>query len=343
MMSKRLSGSVLMLLVLAAAAPGQPAERQDRPKKATEIPSAGFWPTRKMLDRMIDRVTEEMANHYEFDEEQLRLTREVIKARFPKFLNDNRAEIQTLMNQYFEALLDDQPPSVEAVAEWAQRLQPLVEEFGGVCHEITDDMAEFLTEDQQDMLSAELTAFDTGLRMAQAKLSVWATGGYDPETEWIRSSSSARPDIEEARRIDKERRARGKNGDASSDGNLTDEWAIYTERFIEQYQLNDEQRQKAYAFLRRQQEARDRYLRRKSAEMVRVTKTLEAAETPEQREAALAEYKKINAPIERMFQMLKDRLDTLPTRAQRRVAAARAPATAPAASHPVEDTGDGAP
>ncbi len=335
MVPRHLIGPTLTLLLLAAAAAAQVAGEppRDQPKQTTAIPSAGFWPTPKMLDRLIDRMTEQMAEHYDFDEEQLRLTREVIKARLPEFLNKNRAEIQTLMNQYFEALLDDKPPSVEAVADWAQRLQPLLEEFGGVAHDITDDMAQFLTEEQQDLLSAEMTSFDTGLRMAQAKLSVWASGGYDPQTEWIHPAAET-PDGKDARRADAEQKNPDKNADDAAEANPKDEWAIYTERFIRKYRLNDEQQQKAYAFLRRQQEARDKYLRRKSAEMERITRMLEDAETEAQRKTALAAYKKINAPIERMFQSLKDRLDTLPTRAQRRAAAARAPASAPAQSAP---------
>jgi len=88
------------------------------------------------------------------------------------------------MNQYFEALLDDEPPAIEGVAEWAQRVQPLLAEFNEVCHEVAEGMHEYLNDEQQTLLDAEEAAFQTGITMVQNKLSVWAGGGYDPETEW---------------------------------------------------------------------------------------------------------------------------------------------------------------
>jgi len=36
--------------------------------------------------------------------------------------------------------------------------------------------------------------------------------------------------------------------------------------------------------------------------------------------ASLEAYQRLNAPVDRIFQQLKDRLDTLPTRAQRKAA-----------------------
>jgi hypothetical protein len=347
-----LAGALLVTTALAQEA-GDAEDR--RPKRATEIPTEGFWPTRKMMDRVIDRITEEMAEHYEFDDDQLRLTRELFKARFPEFLNQNRAEIQTLMNQYFEALLDDEPPPVEAVAEWAQRVQPMLAEFGEVCHEVAEGMGEYLTEDQQVMLDAEYAAFQTGMTMAQNKLGVWAGGGYDPETEWIHPGPERRRREREERRRQQEamEEARrqvveeGASPDAAAAaaaeaagapqpeaGARTarqpakDDWTIYTERFIERYQLNDEQKQKAFAFLQRQQEQRDRYLHRRTNEMAQVTSLLKEAETQEERQTALQAYQRLNAPVERMFEQLKEKLDTLPTRAQRKAAieAGRVPA-----------------
>lgn len=326
------------LLSLVAALPARPQEGEQRPERlprAREIPTEGFWPTRTMMERAIDRMTEDLAERYGFDEEQLRLTRELFKDRFPTFLSENRAEIQTLMNQYFEAILNDEPPAVEDVAEWAARVQPLLAEFGGVVEEVAEAMREYLTEEQQLTLDGELVAFQTGMKMIQNRLSVWAAGGYDPETEWIRPGPERRQRRREERQrareaMDQARREATGQDRTSPPGAASqpaarpdrDEWTRYTEAFIARYQLNAEQRQKAYMFLHRQQEERDRYLRRKADEIQRVTELLRQAEVPDERQAALDAYARLNAPVERMFQQLKDRLNTLPTRAQRRAAAA---------------------
>lgn len=311
--------ATLMLTMVSTTTAQERFERSASTPRATEIPTEGFWPTRKMMERIIDRIVDQMVKHYDLDDEQSRLTRELFKARYPEYLNENRAEIQSLLNQYFEALLNDEAPDPEEVAEWALRAQPVLAGLGEMTHETMDVMREYFNDDQTVMLDAELTAFDAGLRMAQNKLSVWADGGYDPETEWIRppkenragGSAAEQPPEDEA--PDDERQT-------VTTSAPEDEWTVYTRRFIERYQLNDEQRQKAFQILRRQQEARDRYLRRKVDEMAQVTRLLTEAATEEDRQASLRAYEQLNAPVNQIFQRLQERLETLPTRAQRKAA-----------------------
>jgi hypothetical protein len=80
----------------------------------------GFWPTPLMLERILDRVAENMGRIYDMDEEQLEQTRQVLRETFPKWLKENRAEIMELTNQFFEAQLHDEPPDPEMVTGWAQ-------------------------------------------------------------------------------------------------------------------------------------------------------------------------------------------------------------------------------
>jgi hypothetical protein len=314
----RLACTLLLATLTAAACAQDISERGERrqPQRAETIPTEGFWPTQKMMDRFIDRITGGMADEYQFDDSQLELTRQLFKGRFPEFLNENRAEIQTLLNQYFEALLNDEPPAVEEVAEWAARVQPLMDEFGEVCNEVTEGMREYLNDDQMVMLDAQYVTFQTGMRVAQNKLAVWADGGYDPETEWIHRDSRRRSDRER----DPAEAAAEEEKEAAAPPPPEDEWTIYTVEFIERYQLNEEQQQKALTILRHQQEARDRYLRRNADEMARVTQLLSDAETEEEKAASLKAYQRLNAPVNRIFDQLKQRLDTLPTRAQRKAA-----------------------
>jgi hypothetical protein len=313
--------AVLLILALISPASGQapPARGAEPPPRATEIPTEGFWPTRKMMDRIIDRIVDQMVKHYELDEDQSQATRDLLKDRYPAFMNQNRAEIQTLLNQYFEALLNDQPPTAEEAAEWAQHVQPLLADLGDETHEVMGAMREYLNDEQAVMLDAELTAFDTGLRFAQNKLSTWSAGGYDPQTDWIHPPREHDDETAAAA-------ADAATDDAPAGADKTpaslpiDEWGLYTQRFIERYQLNDEQKQKALQILRRQQEVRDKYLRRKVDEMARVTKQLSDAATEEDRQVALRAFEQLNAPVDQLFQTLKERLLSLPTRAQRKTA-----------------------
>lgn len=141
-------------LACAVAAPAQ--ELQDRGRQRARIPTEGFWPTRVMMERGIDRLTEELAKQYEFDEEQLARTRELLKERFPRFFEENRAEIQALMNQFFEAQLRGEPPTPEDVADWSQRVLPLFNQFTQLARDTADDMREYLTDDQAVRLEGNI-------------------------------------------------------------------------------------------------------------------------------------------------------------------------------------------
>ena len=93
------------------------------------------------------------------------------------------------------------------------------------------------------------------------------------------------------------------------------------DEFVQRYHFNDEQKEKAYRLLEVQLRKRDNYLERKLPEMDRIEERLKEAETDEERETVQAQLSKLNEPVDRMFQQLKDRLQQLPTRDQRKKAA----------------------
>jgi len=350
-----------LALAYAAGAQTPPDDRYDeegRPKRATEIPKEGFWPTRLMAERMFDRIVDEMANEYEFDEEQKAVVRETFGRNMLEFMDTNRAEIQTLMNQFFEAQFNDGPPEVDDVAFWSQRVLPLVEEFRGVADRITGDMREVMTDDQAARLDTEYAAFQAGLTLVTNKLGSWAEGNYDPETEWItdRSERQRREAEEQARMEAEMERARAQAGGpdaeealaranaaeararALAEGNqrggrpttrATDEWEQWVDKQIERYEMNEEQQQKARLILRAKQEERDQYLERKADDLAKAKAALAEAQSDDARKAAAEAQARLNAPVERMFEQLRDKVGTLVTRDQRRRAAEREAAAAP--------------
>ena len=102
-----------------------------------------------------------------------------------------------------------------------------------------------------------------------------------------------------------------------------DRWTIYTEEFIDRYELNDEQQQKAFTFLRRQQERRDAFLKHSAPEMEKVTAQLQNARNGRGPPGPHSKPTKgLSGPVDRLFAQLQERLETLPTRAQRRDAVA---------------------
>lgn len=321
----------------------------------TAPPTEGFWPTRVMLERFIDRITEEMSERYQFDEEQLENTRRLLKENFPKFLSENRAELQTLMNQFMEAQLHDQPPAVEEVSDWARRALPLISKFGDMVNNTTVQMREYMTEEQKITLEGEMAAFNTGLKFAGNKLGVWSDGGYNPELEWPRSPGSRQRRKEEERRMQAEAEAARQQAIAQASGQPVetaavpapagapqpppaakpaappakpaapaDEWTKYVEDFIKRYQLDEAQRNQAHKHLEAAKLERSKYLLKNSANLDRVDKALKEARTDEERTKAKADADKLRAPINRYFQQLKDKLEKIPSQSQRTRAARQA-------------------
>lgn len=360
--SARLLAIALALAWLPPAAPAQETAEyppqdmpeefyQDRPRRTTSIPTEGFWPTKLMMERIFERIADEMASNYEMDDDQRDRTASLFKGRLVRFLDKNRPEIQSLMNEFFEVQLHNQAPTPEAVATWSQRVLPLLDDLKVVVEDMTEGMREYFTDDQVTKLEGELAAFHTGLTIASAKLGTWAAGQYDPEREWFAPGPGRermqREEAEkmEAEMVDAQRQAEraattdaadsavGESHDRGADSparsgpapasapasrpSSKDEWTIYTDDFVRRYDLEPEQEQKARSFLRSQQFERDRYLQRKSAEIEKVTQAAMDSAGEEDRARAKEDADRLQAPIERMFQQLKDKLNTLPTRAQR--------------------------
>ena len=355
-MKRRGAAAVLCVTVVIAS-----AGRADEPRK--KRPEGSIWPSPRLIDLFLRKVAADMANDYGFDEYQRDEAERVLRERIGKFLEENRPQLEKLVTEFLEAQVADEPPDPQFVAEWAKRAQPLLAKAHDLLYDVADDMRDFMTDEQQIQLDGYLAAFDVGVEMTQKRLQRWAAGEFDPQTEWVGNP--------QARKLDRQRRremyqrmeqARSEvlqqyegGGEAAAGGGLapgeraragaearkarqargaTDAWERYVEQFIARYQLDAQQQQKARLFLRRQREARDTYLARKAGQMERIEKLYKQAKTPEQVQQAEAEYKKLMAPVERMFEVLKSKLETLPTRAQRRAAAKREIEEKPAPAKP---------
>ncbi|TWT45588.1 hypothetical protein RAS1_20160 [Phycisphaerae bacterium RAS1] len=355
-------GLPVMVLVLAAPAIAQ--NSADEPPPPPRDPGAGFfWPSERLLSNLLDRWSDEIGREYGFDEDQIEQTKTALKKHFPQWAESHREDIQDLLMQYFEVLSAGHPPTPGEVAKWASRVLPIANEFGDVFEKTAGDMREYMTDEQRETLEGHLVAFRVGMNFFNNRLHTWVEGGYDPETEWPfserfeeaqqRKDAEMQHAVEEAnaqaaaQRAAEEAAAAGEAAGAttraapaaparsarpaSAASRPADEWAIYVEAFIRRYDLNEEQQNKARGALRDAQEQRDKYLADKMPKIKRIEKLLNNAETPEQRESAKSELERINAPVERYYATLKDRLEDLPTRRQRREAAQRHPTTQGAA------------
>lgn len=112
-----------------------------------------------------------------------------------------------------------------------------------------------------------------------------------------------------------------------------DPWALYVRNFVSRYGLNDNQQQRAWSIYREVRTHRDQLTRRAAARDGAAARPAMAAEDPVSAVTAGLDDKQ-RAAVERLFEQLKRRLERLPTRAQRKAAAATP--TAPGREQPAK-------
>lgn len=137
-------------------------------------------------------------------------------------------------------------------------------------------------------------------------------------------------------------RPRDRGGKVSAK-NFESEWQKYVREFIERYQLNESQTQKANLFLDEAERRAQQAVGAKQDELAKIDKreselkgsaAARGKDSPSAKELEELAKKReaIVAPLSRIFDDLKSKLDKLPTRAQRKAAeeASKKPARPPA-------------
>jgi hypothetical protein len=101
-------------------------------------------------------------------------------------------------------------------------------------------------------------------------------------------------------------------------------WEAYVRQFIEKYQLNDDQKDRAQKVLKDCQQQADRYMRSRQAELERLDRRMAELRSAKDKDQLkelqdlTASKEKLLEPIAQIFdRQLKPRLEKLPTRAQR--------------------------
>lgn len=318
-----------------------------------------FFPPERVIRWFLTETSRRVGREYEFDEYQQQLAQEAITDNMLKFIKEHETELKPLVNEFFDATYGDTPPDADFVASWAERALPMLDKFRGALNETADSMRDFMTEEQEMRLDGSLAALDAGTEIITQRLHGWADGGFDWEHDWSGSRKAQLIEIERNRelkaRMDEARSVRlnpsgaaagaaannrGKTGAGSAPPEKKDEWDAYVESFITRYELDDRQTQQARLLLESQKEHRDQYLRQKGAEMEAIEKKFAKAENEEQVRAAEAEYQKLLRPISTIFDVLKKKLDKLPTRQQRAKAAEKAPQAQASEGAPAKPAGE---
>lgn len=360
--SSLLVAGLLAGLCSTAPATGQDSTERRVAREVDEPEGYGLMLTPAVMDKLLDRIVEKMGQDFQFDEAQARDAQRVFKENVLRFIKENQKDFTKLANEFLDKRLGTEPPTPEEVAEWAQRAQPMLERTRTFVTKVSDEMREFMTDEQQIKMDASLAAFEVASNFLDRRLSNWSEGGFNAATEWPRNPGVQKFDDEQAYKLQlaMEDARRDKLGLAprqpadpqaaepvvpvgstpeaaasatrdaqpvpaakgAAKAEPKDEWTKYVEAFIAKYNLDATQAQKAMVHLNDATRKRDEFLRTKGRQMEQLEKSFKSAGTPDAVKAAEAQYQALMQPVDRMFEKLKEKLDGLPNREQRRKAAA---------------------
>jgi hypothetical protein len=314
-----------------------------------------------------------MGKDLQFDEAQAADAQRIFKENVLRFIKQNQREFTKLANDFLEKRLGTEAPTPDEVAEWAQRAQPMLEKTRTFVTKVSEEMREFMNDEQQTKMDASLAAFDVASNFLDKRLSGWSAGHFDAATEWPNNPGVQKYDDEQAHKLqlamdaardEKLGRAPrqpvepqaeepvvtvGTPPDAvapldpakpaqlaknAAKAEPKDEWTLYVEAFVAKYKLDSTQAQQAMVYLNDATGKRDEHLRRKGREMEKLEKSFKTATTPDAIKAAEERYQTLMRPLDGIFDRLKEKLDKLPNREQRRKAAADEKPSAPASPKP---------
>jgi len=297
---------------------------QDAPPPAqpavVEEPLEGIWPTERMAEMMLKRWASDAGDRYQLDETQHAALEEMLFARWPKFMKENRRQLQPVINRYIESQLDPDPPEEGAVQDWAKEALPIFNEARTLIGEINDEFRQVLRPEQVGQFEAEVKMMNMGIGWLGERLGRWERGEFEENEFTGRNSRRGRRERNrEARREAAELAAQEAAEPTDQVLAELNKWDQYLKDFILRFGLDKTQRVAARSI---RKELGERALAHRERHLDEIIDLERSMKTPDANEDEVAEkLKELYGPIDQLFGEFELRLDRLPTEAQRTAAA----------------------
>lgn len=334
-MQKLISGLGIVIAASAAVATAQQNPANIPTDRQSSTTSPLYWG----VDTIMENYLKQMTRYYNLTKEQEEYTRALMNKRVKQFLNDYEKDVRWLAAEMFDYQVRREMPPTEIAREWGSRGTPLLNAIRQQVFDGNEEWRKVLNEEQRRQHDRDLEQMRKEFDRLEEKFQRWSSG--DIRATDFPGAVSAQPRT--VRRSE-------------------DAWQYYVRWFIQQYDLDEGQKQTAYSVLREMREEAVKYREAHKDEYAR----LEAAEAhvaasgpktdPDElkrlkdENAKMAERRReLDRPISvGMFNRLKTHLEGIPTSDQRQAregklsrlaAMARRPATQPevVASQPAAD------
>lgn len=308
------------------------------------------------VQERFDLFTSMLADRFQLDDSQVDALRQIMIRDSAQLFARNGDKIMSYALEAIQTRAAGEPFTPEQVARWSKLAEPVIQDARQTMEASTKEFMQHLKPEQQAKVQADFDALNKRADRLNEMSKDWKSGKWNP-SEWgmandpiqtgtyrppANSARSTEPsegiekmsDEEMKRSLEGAIRSRaerdnpgggvppapdgaapsgnkadpGKTPAGKADTEPNDPWAKHVRDFIRRYKLQDDQQQKAWLFYK------DAMQRREAA----VKAAAKPSSQPQEKESAVTE---------RLFDRLKQRLEILPTRAQRK-AAEPAPAAA---------------
>jgi hypothetical protein len=233
-----------------------------------------------------------------------------------------------------------EPFTAEQVQRWSKAFKPLMADSLASMQKVTDNLKKTMTSEQRQRLEADVGALVKRHRDVEKMVTRWEAGQWNPADWGLQNDPlhAAAAAEYEAKGTEKDALVRAAEAKRPLDEgiNVTDEsaWDIYVKNFCNRYQCTDVQRTTAQAVLKssKQEATAIRNARREQIE--KCQHLIAAADSPAKRKAHEDEMRRLQAPLEYIFNRMKSRLheQVLTTEQRMRVAPASPPPSKPGAA-----------
>lgn len=282
-----------------------------------------------MTRNLLRRWAQQIEHEYDLRPDQFHQVEKHLLDRWPTYLNENRGEIQPLLNEYFELRMDVDPPTAEAISDWSSRAMPVFEQMR---HHLEVGQQQFrgmLTASQQAKFDKERIKMVAGMSLFEAKLREWSTGKYEVREFWDEPPRNRHQKAQEQRdqaqaeaeaAQDAALQTQAAVDDGENPKRIAAEltaWERHVAEFCDKYELDRSQRNTANSILREMLLRAETYSRANRQRILAVERIIDGNDGVDQPEFD-AEIKAVFGPIDDMFSELDERLLRLPTDAQLR-------------------------
>ena len=313
----------MVTAVSRQAIAGDPPAKASEPKPASaETIEAknnvnSFWDVSKILKI----ATRNIGRRYNLNDEQQVYTDDMMTKRVTRFLENHQDEIWPLIRD----LAYYQRKGAVPERDEARRLGPvalkMIREAREEIYQSNEEWREILSDQQRRVHDYDLGEMDKTFAAMRGNFERWENGNPKsprifPEARPLVNDppTPKMPDPGLKRAAKTKKKEKEKEKDAER---LDNQFDVYVEKFIKDYELNATQKEAAYSILREIKARSAAFRSAKKGSIERLQVALAAAGDLATRRVTRKRLSELLSPLNGLFMELKERLESIPDGAQR--------------------------